>query len=150
MKQLALILLLATTQAFAQGDLPDFSFTSTENGAVGKSDLDQGEPVIIFYFDPDCDDCLAQAGSIKSEIESFDGVQLLWISWAENTVLTAFKDEYFPNNTNVYVLKDDSFMFDSYFGYSEVPAVYVYNKSWQQVGSFNDTVSIEELLSLLE
>ena len=43
--------------------------------------------------------------------------------------------------------KDTAYKFDSWFGYSEVPAIYIYNKARKKTAAFTSVVSAEEILA---
>jgi len=49
----------------------------------------------------------------------------------------------------VYILQDKQFLFDGYFGYSEIPSIYVYNQQWQRVKAFNKETPADVLLRFL-
>lgn len=147
---IALILSLGSTRMMAQ-DLPAFAFYDAAGKAVTKSTLKPGLPVIVVYFDPDCDHCNKQASMIKAEISKFTGVQMLWVAFpASAEAITAFGRKYFPLQfgKNFFFARDNDYTFDKSFGYSEAPSLYVYNKSWKLVKSFKkNEVNVSELLA---
>lgn len=118
--------------------LTDFSFEIPTGKRLTKENLPADQPVIFFYFDPDCDHCNKQAAMLKEKPHLFEGVTLVWVSWAETHQLNIdFAKKYFMNmGTEVYVVKDVDYAIDTYFGYSEVPSIYVYNREWKRTASF--------------
>jgi hypothetical protein len=133
--------------------LPDFSFTSTSGKPVTKASLPKGQPVIVFYFDPDCDHCQLQSKMINDKIaenkDFFKGITFLFVSWGEMEAIKQFPVKHLPGLTSPnFFTKDEQYKFDSYFGYSEVPSIYVYDRYWVRTGSFKAETKPENLVYL--
>lgn len=127
--------------------LPEFSFTDVSGKKVTKASLPVNQPVIVFYFDPDCDHCQAQSALITQYKEYFKGITFLWVSWAELEAIKAFPGKHLPGVTgNHFFTKDTEFKFDTYFGYSETPSIYVYNRNWIRTASFREETKPEILV----
>jgi hypothetical protein len=127
--------------------LPDFSFIDVNGKAVTKATLPAGQPVIVFYFDPDCDHCQLESKWISEKKEWFKGITLLYVSWAEIEAIKEFPGKHLPGMTgNVLFTKDKDYKFDTYFGYSEIPSIYVYNRSWVRTASFKAETKPEYLV----
>lgn len=155
-RTVALVLALSFGYAHAQstntnvgiGDpLPDFKFEKTDGTWITKGDLPADQPVIVFYFDPFCDHCQKEAGWITENQDLFKGITLLWASWGEMKDIVEFPKKYLPGvGGDLYITRDTEFAFDNYFGYSEIPSVYVYNKEWARTASFNAETKPEILV----
>lgn len=146
---LILITALITLFAFSQS-LPDFDFQDAGGNKVDKSSLIEGQPVIVFYFDPFCDHCQWQANALNEHTEEFKDINLLWVSWAEHEDNEAFYEEYLSRLDNSIACKDHNYLFDNLFGYSEVPSIYCYNANWELVASFKEEQPAEILLKAVE
>lgn len=144
-----LMILCAGFAGVSQG-LPNFEFQDPDGFAVNKTHLEKGKAVIVFYFDPHCDHCIDQAKIIRGNLEKFKDMTLLWVSWAELGEIKAFGKTYFAGAKNVKLCKDHNYMIDTWFGYSEVPAVYCYNTKWERVASFNKEQTAETILKALK
>jgi cytochrome oxidase Cu insertion factor (SCO1/SenC/PrrC family) len=135
------------TQVGIGKPLPDFSFTDVNGQKITKASLPAGMPVIVFYFDPDCDHCQQEAAWITQYKEYFKGITFVWVSWGEMDQIKAFPAKHLPGVTGtMFFTKDTDFKFDTYFGYSEIPSIYVYNKSWVRTASFREETKPEFLV----
>ena len=128
-------------------ELPQFAFELPDGSTLTPSVLKK-QPVIVFYFDPDCDHCNEQAKLVSENAEKFTGVTMVWVSWAltiEDNV--KFYKKYFMEMPDkVFVARDTQFSIDKLFGYSEVPSVYVYDKDWKRTASFEAETDPELLV----
>lgn len=147
------LLLIPGSGLMAQ-DLPKFSFYDAGGKVFTQANIKPGTPVIVVYFDPDCDHCNKQAQLIKAEITKFAGVQMVWVAFpASMEAITAFGKKYFPTQfgNSFYFLRDNDYTFDRSFGYSEAPSIYVYNKARKLVKSYSKKeVAAAELAALVK
>ena len=136
---------------FAQQQLPEFSFLSLEGEKFSSENLKNNLPVITLYFDPYCDHCEQQAKWIRAAENHFQNVQLLWVSMEQPEAVTEFKNKYFKGSTlkHLHFVLDTEYQFDKYFGYSEIPSVYIYNQKWLRVAEFHQETEAEKLLDSL-
>lgn len=127
--------------------LPDFNFQGLDGKRVTKESLPANQPVIVFYFDPFCDHCQQEATWINENPDLFKGVTLLWAAWGELADIKEFPQKYLPNGPKDMIFtRDDKFEFDNYFGYSNVPTVYVYNSKWVRTATFDKETKPEILV----
>lgn len=164
MKQffLSLLLMLTVSFAFAQTTphvskgntnegigtlIPDFKFYDMNDKPVTRMSLVPNVPTIFFYFDPDCDHCQFIATNIMAHKELFKGITLVIVSWAEVDAIKAFPGKYLAGYPGtLLVTKDKDYKIDQWFGYSETPSLYVYNKVYKRTASFKDEVEAEILV----
>jgi len=91
-----------------------------------------------------------QASWIKGEIDKFKGVSMVWVSNEQLNELATFSKKHFDGKSNFIFCQDDQFMFDQYFGFSEVLSVRVYNKKREMRATFNDFMPVSQLLKALD
>lgn len=148
---LGILLSISATQLFAQDHpkgntgegaglaLPAFDFEAMDGSRVTLADMPADKPVIVFYFDPFCDHCQKEAGWINDNPQLFKDITLLWASWGDLKDIKEFPAKYLPNiKSTLFVTRDDKFEFDNYFGYSEIPSIYVYNKKHIRTATFRE------------
>ena len=135
----------------AQNSFPSFQFTDLEGKAFGNLQLEEEKATIAFFFDPYCDHCAQQAQWISEAPEKFKEVQMIWVSTETPESIKEFAEKYFDLEKWKYVhfLVDTQFAFDSYFGYSEVPSIYLFNKNGQRVKAFTRETPADILLRFL-
>ena len=127
--------------------IPDFRFYDMDNKPVTRLSLVPNVPTIFFYFDPDCDHCQLISTMITTHKELFKGMTLVLVSWAEVDAIKAFPAKYFVGYPGTLIVtKDTEYKIDKWFGYSETPSIYVYNKTYKRTASFKDEVEAEILV----
>lgn len=148
---LTLSLTLGLLSGYSQKTLPDFQFQDLAGNVFSKGDLKTDLATIAIFFDPYCDHCTQQAKWIVEAKDTLKDVQILWVTTEELEGVKGFYEEYFAQEDmpNLHILRDTEYMFDAYFGYSEVPSIYVYNKAGQRVKAFNKEVPPSILLKFL-
>lgn len=156
MKKLALLFtflgLFFSLTLQAQKKLPAFSFDDLAGKAFTNTSLKAGFPTIVFFYDPYCEHCNLQAEWIKESQAAFKNVQLLWVTTEQDmTPIQEFKKKHFEGTSldKVYFLKDTKFRFDSYFGYTEAPGIFVYNKEGVFLKDFRKETMAYDLLKTL-
>jgi peroxiredoxin len=145
------LFLLSASGLFAQKTIPTFSFQTLEGQRFSKENLEKGLPLIVFFFDPYCDHCQLQADWIVEAADDFREVQMMWVTTEMAEPTQAFKEERFGTTDLpfLHVLLDTEFMFDGYFGYSEVPSMYVYDRNGKLTKSFSKETPAGILLGFL-
>lgn len=146
-----LALLMSGMQAFAQKQLPPFSFQDLDGNRFTREQLTENRATLVLFFDPYCDHCAKQAEWIAADADAFKEIQLLWVTTEEAAPTKEFEQKYFAKVALPYlhVLRDPDFLFDGFFGYSEVPSIYLYNAKGQRVKSFNKETPTNILLKFL-
>lgn len=136
------------TQEGIGAPLPEFAFQLPDKSWLTPAVLPENQPVIVFYFDPFCEHCNLEAGWVKENADLFKGITLIWVSWAEKVEdnVDFFKKYFMEMPTKVYVAQDVNYKIDDYFGYSEVPSIYVYNAARARTASFKAEVEPEILV----
>ncbi len=127
---------------------PEISVTGVTGQKLTTSMLPVGQPIVIIYFDPFCDHCEQQAKWIKEKIDAFRGVTIVWITWGELEDMKNFAAKNFAGVTksDMVFTKDTDYAMDSWFGYSEVPSIYIYNKERVRTMCFSKETPVEELV----
>jgi thiol-disulfide isomerase/thioredoxin len=137
-------------EGFAQ-TFPNFQFIKPNGEPFTNQNLQKGKPIIVFFFDPDCDHCQKQADWIAASPESFKNAQLLWVSTADADAINIFHKSRFGRYPYpVYFVKDKNYKFDSIFGYSVAPTILIYSSTGQLQKSFKSEVAVSELMKYLK
>ena len=133
-------------------DLPVFTFQSVLGTTVTRETLVKTKPVIVIFFDPNCDHCQQQSTWIAGAIEKFANINLLFVTWENKEETIKFAEKYFgavktkvaPGMLNFSL--DTQYKIDKWFGNSPVPSIHIYGKDWKHTQSFFNETAIEELL----
>ena len=134
----------------AQQSLPQFSFLDLDGKTFTYAQLRSDIPTIVFFFDPYCEHCQQQATWMKDAKSKLTHVQQVWVTTEEPISARDFGEKYLGADwDNVHILIDKQFLFDGYFGYSEIPSIYLYNNQGQRVKAFNKETPADVLLRFL-
>ena len=101
---------------------------------------------IVIFFDPYCDHCQKQATFFRENAAALKGIQSLWVSTETADAIKKFQETYLKGVPSIYVLRDKDFKFDSFFGYSVAPTIYVYDRSGKLKAIHKEEVPLTTLL----
>lgn len=154
------LLLLLTGSVFAQNadrigsPIPSpFSFEEIDGTALTNSDIVAGKPVLVFYFDPDCDHCQEISHRINENISAFDNATVLFVTYSDMETIKAFPAKYIPNavgRKNFHFGNDTNYKFDTWFGYSEAPTLHIYNSKGVKAKVYRKEAEVAEILLYLK
>lgn len=155
---LFLFLMPAFTSLIAQNQppaqtFPKFTFYKTNNEVFTNANIKPGTPVIVVFFDPDCDHCQQMASWLNADAKNLISrkIQVMFVSTAETKDIHLFhKERLAALGNNAFCLKDKNYKFDSYFGYSVAPTIYTYGSNGKLVKVFKKDVPVAELLTGLK
>jgi cytochrome oxidase Cu insertion factor (SCO1/SenC/PrrC family) len=113
--------------------LRPFKFYDLTGKPFTNANLKPNTALIAVYFSPDCDHCQQQAKWIQEKSTDLKNCQLLWITdYDEPAGIKEFQAKYLPKvAVPMYFVQDKDYKIDSYFGYSEVPSIYIYTSKGQ-------------------
>lgn len=107
-------------------------------------------PVIILFFNSECEHCQYEAKAIQERLEAFENVDLLFVSEEVEGKIRAFSKEYkLDNKPNIWWLKMEAKDVYNSFGNIGVPHIWVYTKEGKLVKEFRGETKVEALLECL-
>ncbi|MCX8111628.1 MAG: redoxin domain-containing protein [Bacteroidia bacterium] len=126
---------------------PRFLFYTLEGQPFTDKDLPPPQRGrLVFFFDPYCDHCQKQASFMRENASSLKDVQQIWVSTETMEAIRKFQETYLKALPNTFVLRDKDFKFDSFFGYSVPPTIYVYDRTGKLRGVYREEVPVSRLL----
>ena len=125
-------MLFVSLRAYAQaGKIPPFSMTQT-NGKVFKAqDLPMGKPIIIIYFDPDCDHCENTVKELLSKAAEFKKASIAMVTYLPVDKVIAFEKKYeLKKHQNIYVgTEGNTFFLRNNYRLTTMPYIVLYTKN---------------------
>src|SRR5438045_3139972 len=85
--------LLFATNASSQS-IPPFKMILSNNKIFNADDLPKGKPVILIYFDPDCDHCQKLMKEFFKRIDEFKKAEIVMVTFKSVNELLSFEKEY--------------------------------------------------------
>ncbi len=130
--------------------LPDFQFATLEGANFTKSDLDLTQPTVIISFMPTCHFCQYEAKAVEEHSAAFEQVNLLMVTSAPEAEAIQFAEEYkLKDDPNVVILTDEFQQFQTTFGTSAVPSVFIYDKQQKLVKHFAGETKMEAIFKYI-
>ena len=70
--------------------LPAFDILQVNGSHFKVADLNKSQPVMLVYFDPDCDHCLLFTEELLRQINTFNNVQIVMITYVPIESVNSF------------------------------------------------------------
>lgn len=130
--------------------LPDFTFFDLNGIKKGNSFIKSGAPVVIIYFNSDCEHCQQEATQLNANISLFKDTQIVMVSFNKAEEIKKFSKTYgLDKYDQITFMMDKEYKFTHWFGSCSIPAVFVYNADHHLVKEFYGEVKIEAIKKLI-
>lgn len=138
-----------TTVLKAAKEIPYFTFTTLDNKRFTKEGFDKTRTKLILYFNSECDHCKKQGKWLSEEIDSFDNLELTFISFEEMDAIKGYRDKYNFNQKNITFLQDSRLTFSDKFGVESFPSILFYTKKGKLIKKFEGETKVKDLLPFI-
>ncbi|HHV41651.1 MAG TPA: TlpA disulfide reductase family protein [Saprospiraceae bacterium] len=126
--------------------LPDLVLLDILGDTIRTSQIHTG-PVLITFFNPECDYCKYEITSLLSSTHIDRQLTILLISYADRSEILSFIRQFDIDSTsNLYLLHDPDFRMSNLFKANVMPSNYIYNDSLQLVKIFKGSTKPEALM----
>jgi thiol-disulfide isomerase/thioredoxin len=116
-----------------------------------KYQLKKKKPVVVIYFNPDCDHCKIETKSIADSMKLLKSVQFVFTSYAKFEEMKKFHEDYgLSRFKNIIYGRDVMFFFPRFYDVKYTPFVAVYGKDWKLLRVFEGGASVAKLLTVLK
>ncbi len=130
--------------------LPSFTFFDLDGKKKGSEIVDDGKPVIVIYFNNDCEHCQNEAQQLNKAMQLFEGTQIIMVSFNNAADIRKYAAAYGLNkHPEVTFLMDKDYKFTHWFGSCSIPSVFVYNSRHSLVKEFYGEVKPEAIKKLI-
>src|SRR6186713_267180 len=109
--------------------IPPFKMTLSNNKILNAADLPKGKPLVLIYFDPDCDHCQKLMTELFKKINSFKKVEMVLITFKPVTDVAVFEKKYStPRYANLTVgTEGTGFYLRNYYKLVKMPFTAIYD-----------------------
>jgi len=126
--------------------MPDFKMLLVDSASISVKSISEGEPVVLFYFEPTCPYSRAQMADILDHMKDFEGVRFCIVSDFKLKEIKAFADKYqLHSHKNISIGLDASDSIAHYFNIQGVPFTGIYDKHKTLRQAFAGIVSSKEI-----
>lgn len=133
------------------GKIPPFSMLQG-NGKVFKAqNLPLGKPVIIIYFDPDCDHCEKTTKELLAKMNEFKKASIAMVTYLPVDKVLEFEKKYaLKKYANIYVGTEGSTSFlRNYYRLTSMPYLTLYTKDGDFVKEYRTYGPLTDLSNQL-
>jgi peroxiredoxin len=131
--------------------LPEFTFHTADGDAYASTSLVKGKPVLLVYFDPDCEGCQYEAYEIQKNSELVKDIQVLMVTAADPEKAKQFFTDYdLKSHSFIKLLIDKDQTFLKIFGAAVTPMQVLYNKDHRLVKIFKGEIKMEAIIKQLD
>src|SRR5512144_647479 len=88
------IALLLPTEVWSQSSLPPFKMYLSNKTVFSATELPKEKPVIVIYFDPECDHCQKLMNDLFKKINSFKKAEIVIVTFKPVEEVAAFEKKY--------------------------------------------------------
>ncbi|WP_125717764.1 peroxiredoxin family protein [Flavobacterium ustbae] len=130
--------------------IPKFSYYDIQGKTFDNQNLKKDTSVVFIYFNSECDFCQTETEMIKSNLEKFKKVQLIFISSENlNKIKTFAKNHHFTNSANIHFLQDKQSTFTATFDVTGLPTIVIYNQQKKLIAKIKGQIKIDHILEKL-
>ena len=136
----------------ASQPVPPFEMLLSGNTVFKAADLPKGKPLILIYFDPDCDHCQKLMSELFKKINDFKKTEMVLVTFKPIDEVAAFEKQY---NTQKYSnmkvgTEGTSFYLRNYFKLMTMPFTALYDKGGNLNFSYRKETPVDDLISRLK
>lgn len=130
--------------------IPTFTYKTIDGKVFTNTDLKKNIPTVFLYFNSECEHCQNEAEQIRDNVEKFENVQLVFISFEEPKKILDFATKYkLLDYDKITFLCDSKVNFATTFDVNTLPAVVIYDKNKKLLEKIKGEVKIEKILKQL-
>jgi thioredoxin-related protein len=138
--------------SFSQASLPPFKMYRSNDSIFSATALPKNKPVIVIYFDPECDHCQKLMNDVFKKINSFKKAEIVMITFKPVEEVAAFEKKYKTHNySNISVgTEGTSYQLRNYYKLTVMPFTALYDKQQKLNYSYGQDISVDELIKRLQ
>jgi thiol-disulfide isomerase/thioredoxin len=146
-----LVVLTSSSLYCQSGKVPPFQMMQSGGKVFRAQDLPMGKPIVIIYFSPDCEECLALTSELIKREEEFKKASVAMVTYLPVEYVTRFVEKYKLNyNPNIYVGTEGSTLFlKGYYNIEKFPFMALYTKNGDLVKTYYSEHSLDDIAARL-
>lgn len=131
--------------------LPGFSLLLSDSlRYVNTKDVEKGQPIVLFYFGPNCPYCRAEMKKIIRDMENLRNVRFYMITPFPVSEMKQFIEEFrLQTYSNITTGNDVKLEFGNYFKVKGIPFMAIYDSDMKLVAAFDGGVSPAQIRKMI-
>lgn len=148
---IGLIVLFFSVKVFSQ-TIPPFKLYRSDKTIFNAVDLPKTKPLVLIYFDPDCEHCQKLMTELFKKIDKFKKTQIVMVTYKPVEELAPFEKKYGTKKySNITVGTEGlSFRLRNYYELVTMPFTALYDKQGNLNYSYRKETSVDDLVSRLK
>jgi thioredoxin-related protein len=132
--------------------IPPFKITLSNNKIFIAADLPKDKPLVLIYFDPDCDHCQKLMTELFKKINSFKKAQMVLVTFKPVTEVAAFEKKHDTRKyANMKVGTEGTlFYLRNYYKLIKMPFTALYDGKGNYIYSYRDETPVDDLIKRLQ
>jgi len=133
-------------------NLPPFKMYRSDKTVFNAAELPKTKPVVLIYFDPDCDHCQKLMKELFQKIDAFKKAQIIMVTFKPVEELPAFEKLHNTQKySNITVgTEGAAFYVRNYYGLVTMPFTALYDKNGNLIYSYRKDTSVDDLINRLK
>jgi thiol-disulfide isomerase/thioredoxin len=136
--------------AFSQS-LPPFKMYRSDKTIFNATELPKTKPVVLIYFDPDCDHCQKLMKELFLKIDAFKKAEIIMVTFKSVEEVAAFEKQHnaqkYPNI--IVGTEGIGFYLRNYYGLMTMPFTALYDKKGNLTYSYRKETFVDDLINRL-
>ncbi|MEO6290576.1 MAG: redoxin domain-containing protein [Ginsengibacter sp.] len=131
--------------------IPKFTvYKAPDSTAFTREDLKKRKPVVFVVFSPDCEHCQHETEEMLANIKKFKNTQIIMVTYLPYEEMIAFYKNYkIADYPQIIMARDTKYFFPVFYKVRNLPSIFVYDKNGDFKKSFEGSVKIDSVISLL-
>lgn len=146
-----LISILISSEVFSQ-NLPPFKMYRSDKTIFSAAELPKTKPVVLIYFDPDCEHCQKLMKELFQKIDAFKKAEIIMVTFKSIEEVAAFeKLNSTQKHPNIIVgTEGTGFYLRNYYGLVTMPFTALYDKRGNLTYSYRKETPVDDLINRLK
>lgn len=145
------VMVFFSLAAFSQS-LPPFKMYRSDKTIFNAAELPKTKPVVLIYFDPDCDHCQKLMKELFQKIDAFKKTEIIMVTFKPVEEVAAFEKQH---NTQKYPnlivgTEGIGFYLRNYYGLTIMPFTALYDKKGNLNYSYRKETLVDDLINRLK
>lgn len=132
-------------------EVPSFKLLLMDSATFTyKYQLKKNKPVVVIWFNPDCDHCQHETKRITDSMKLLKKVQFVFASYSKFEEMKKFYEDYGLNKfKNIIYGRDVQYQLPRFYEVKFTPFVAVYGSDWKLIRVFEGGTTVANLAGLL-
>lgn len=143
--------LFLSASVFSQS-LPPFKMYRSDKTIFNAAELPKTKPVILIYFDPDCEHCQKLMKELFQKIDAFKKAEIIMVTFKSIEEVAGFEKLHSTQKyTNIIVGTEGvGFYLRNYYGLVTMPFTALYDKEGNLNYSYRKETPVDDLINRLK